>query len=705
VPKPVELLKQQGEFLLNEKVKIEADQASMPAAKILANSLEKAIGKPVVVASKGNGQIKLKVDPTLSDLGDEGYRLHVTDREILIVGSKYAGVFNGVQTLRQLLPASSYAAGASNTSRVFSVPCVQILDRPSYPWRGLMLDVSRQFLDKKYVLHYLDVMAEHKLNQLHMHLTDDCGWRVEIKKYPKLTEIGSMRGEGEKREGGFYTQDDIREMVAYAADRNITIIPEIEIPAHALASIVAYPWLSCTGVQHKVPDHHFISKDLYCPSKETTWKFLDEVLTEVCELFPSKYIHIGGDEAVYDKWKTCTGCQAKIKELGLKGEHELQGWMTREVEQMLQKKGRKIIGWEEILKCGVTKNTAIMPWHDAKSARNGAKAGNPVVQAVTAHCYFDAPESKLPGELPGARWIPPTTLMNAYSWSPTPDGLTPEQEKNVLGAQGCLWTDMFLHKPEIKKNYGAEFYCDYFTLPRAAALAEVTWTPRELRNWNEFQKRMAVHYLRYSALGWHYRLPLPEVKSVQTAEGSFQISATSPVLGGSVRYTVDGSNPTAASPELVANVSAPSMEGFRAITVAPDVKTMSLVYKNAAKVEPFAAFGKSIGEWKSGKIGNGTPIAVEFDATGLIDSNGVYQVTFAYTRGAHALKIDKIELYRNRDLITSDVHSGFAGSKVKDNVYTIKVDAYQTGAAFKVHAYIYGDTGDDSNGVVLIKKK
>ena len=703
VPKPVDLSIQAGAFALTEKTTVKTDEDSRPAALMLTTWLSNATGQPITLAE--SGAISLKIDPSLSELGDEGYRLNITPEAIAILSAKYAGVVNAVQTLRQLLPVSAYATGPSSPGSSVSLPCLVIQDGPVYAWRGMMLDVARQFLDKKYVLRYIDMMATHKLNVLHLHLTDDCGWRVEIKKYPKLTEIGAFRGEGTAREGGFYTQDEIREIIAYAKIRNITIIPEIEVPAHALASIVAYPWLSCTGKQHVVPSHHFISDDLYCPSKETTWTFLEDLLTEICELFPSTYIHIGGDEAKYNKWKNCAGCQAKIKELGLKNEQALQGWMTCKLEEMLRKKNKLIIGWDEILRCGVSLTAGIMPWHDAKAARDAAKLGNPIVQAPTAQCYFDTPESKLLGEWPGADWIPPVSLWNAYNWDPMPDNLSPKQQKNVLGAQGCLWTDQFLHKPWIKAKYGPENYCDYLTLPRAAALAEVTWTPKNSRNWEDFQRRMTQHYLRYSSAGWVYRLPLPNVNMLLQEDGSAKITASSPVLGGSVLYTVDGSIPTATSPKLESLVTVPVAKLFRAVSLAPDGKTLSLAYANDPKPNPFASFGTSIGEWKSGEISKSVASPVDFNATGIINADGVYQVTFAYTSGSHGLSIQKIELYRNQDLLTSDLHLGFTGAQAKDNIYTLKVDGYQTGAAFKIRAYIYADGGDHSNGVVLLKKK
>lgn len=689
VPKPASLTQASGAFVLDEKVTISTDAASRPAAALLSGWMKPVLGRETKLS--GRGSISLKVNPALTNLGSEGYRLEVSPQGVSLSAPKYAGIVNGLQTFRQLLPTGKQAQP--------SIPALKIEDQPTYAWRGMMLDVSRYFMDKAYVLHFLDIMAAHKLNVLHLHLIDDAGWRVEIKKYPKLTEIGGFRGEGAAREGGFYTQADIKEMVAYAAARNITIVPEIELPAHTLSAVCAYPWLACTGKQHTMPTVHFISDDLYCAGKPTTWAFLKDVFNELCALFPSQYIHIGGDEAQYSKWKACPDCQKKKAELGLADEKALQGWMTREVERMLAKKGKHILGWNEILRCGVSTTAGIMAWNDAKAAGDAARGGNPVVVALTTRCYFDMQQSKLRGELPGAGWSNPITLEAAYSWDPLPGNLTTAQQKNILGVQGCLWTDMFLHRPEIKKPSPAA-YCDYYLLPRAAALAEVAWTPQAQRSFSDFSERMTRQYVRYSDAGWNFRLPLPDV----TREGN-QVWAISPIEGGTVRYTTDGTDPTASSPELKSPVTVERFEDFKAITLAPDGKRTSLIFEQNTPKNQFRAFGTPIGEWKSGKVGDRKPIPVEFDATKLLTGDGTYQITFVYTSGRERLDIDKVELLANGSVVATDTHHGFTGGATKDNAYTLKVvGGYQTGARYTVRAHIYGDEGSDSNGVVLIKK-
>ncbi|MGC4048082.1 MAG: family 20 glycosylhydrolase [Armatimonas sp.] len=352
------------------------------------------------------------------------------------------------------------------------------------------------------------------------------------------------------------------------------------------------------------------------------------------------------------------------------------------------------------MRCGVTNTAGIMPWHDPKAAADAARSGNPVMMALTEHCYFDMQESRLPGELPGAGWSNPITLKRAYEWNPIPEGLTLEQQKTIMGAQGCLWTDMFLHRPDIKK-LGPGSYCDYFTLPRAAALAEVVWSPQNQQNFTDFQQRLRRQLVRYSDYGWNYRLPLPEI----TQSGS-QVSAVSPIEGGTVRYTVDGSVPTATSPELKGAITVEKFEDFKAITLALDGKRTSLVFESVDSLAEYRQYGTKLGAWKPSTVGNQKPIPVDFDATGLVSSNGTYQVTFLYTDGAERLDIDKIELFRNQETtpLAADVHHGFTGGAKKDNVYTLKVDDYQTGARFTIRAYVYGHQGNDSNGLVFIKK-
>ncbi|MBT3202591.1 MAG: beta-N-acetylhexosaminidase, partial [Phycisphaerales bacterium] len=452
IPQPQSIKTLAGEsFALTADTAIvyAGDKAKGPA-EMLAAMLRPATGFALAVkpgAKAGKNAILLTSDGADAKLGSEGYKLTVGSGGAVIKSSGAAGLFYGGQTLRQLLPVEIFSPKRAKAD--WLIAGVEITDKPSFAWRGIMLDVSRWYFDKEFVKRYIDLMAMHKLNVLHWHLIDDPGWRIEIKKYPKLTKIGAFRGEGKWRFGGFYTQDDIREIVKYAADRHIEIVPEVELPAHTLSAVVAYPHLCCTGKQMVIPTRHSISRELYCAGRDSTWEFLENVMTEVCELFPGKYIHIGGDEARYDRWKACSHCQKKLKELGLKSEKELQGWMTRRIEKFLQKKGKQILGWDEILGCGISTSAGVMTWHRPKTASVGAKRGNPVVMALTGHCYFDAPESKLSGEPYAASWIAPISLKKAYQWDPVPAGLTGDAAGNILGAQGCLWSDQLLMRARL----------------------------------------------------------------------------------------------------------------------------------------------------------------------------------------------------------------------------------------------------------------
>jgi len=677
-------------------------------AELLAEVLRGNTKLPLPVSPMDGSQTKnslsLIISSQTANQNPESYTLKSQNGKTEILAPSSYGLFNATQTLIQLIPLDQK-----------TIPPVSISDAPSYPWRGMMLDVSRYFFTKKYVLRFLDMMAMHKMNVLHWHLVDDAGWRIEIKKYPKLTEIGAWRGKGDKRYGGFYTQEDIREIVAYASVRNITIVPEIELPAHTLPALVAYPHLGCFNKKFKVPTRHSISPELYCAGKETTWTFLEDVFTEVCQLFPGTYIHIGGDEARFQRWNKCPDCQKKMKELKLKNGHELQGWMTTRIEKFLKTKNKRIIGWDEILGAGVSDKAGIMTWHKPKTAVEGAKRGNPVVMSLTGHAYFDVAESRLPGEPPTARWIPPISLKKAYEWTPTPKELTGKAAQNILGASGCIWSDQFLHKAHIladKPGEGtkaSESYIEYLSLPRMAALAEVCWTPAKQRTdsgYQNFTDRMRPMYARYTQRGYQYRIPVPDVQIKMNPEKTYTLTATPATAGGVIRYTFDGSAPTSDSKILDGNLTTAKIQGFCASTFPAGESRHSLLFQYRDPKDKYARHGTKIGQWKAGKIGNQKAKEVTFDATGHINANGTYIITFIYTGGKERLDIDGIKIVRNDTTpVGQDMHHGFTGGRSKKNTYQIKVKNYQTGASFKIKALIYGDEGDDSKGVVLIRKK
>jgi hexosaminidase len=368
----------------------------------------------------------------------------------------------------------------------------------------MLLDCGRHFMTKDFVKRYIDLLAYHKLNVLHWHLTEDQGWRIEIKKYPKLTEIGAWRQatrddeqprDAAGRYGGFYTQDDIREIVAYAKSRFVTIVPEIEMPGHCQAALASYPELSCTGGPFQVGTEWGVYDDVYCAGNDHTFEFLQDVLTEVLDLFSSQFIHIGGDEVPKTRWKACPKCQARIKAEGLKDEAELQSYFVRRIERFLASKGRRLVGWDEILEGGLAPNATVQSWRGMGGAIAAATAGHDVVSSPTSHCYLDYPQFPVVSTQP----VTVITLDKIYSFEPTPAELNAEQAKHILGAEGNMWTE---RAPQDR--------VDYLVFPRLCALAEVTWSPKELRNWDDFATRMKAHYQRLDALGVRYAKPPPE---------------------------------------------------------------------------------------------------------------------------------------------------------------------------------------------------
>jgi len=413
----------------------------------------------------------------------EGYLLESNKGYIKITATTRTGMFYGMISVLQLMQPSMEGEGA------FTVPACNIKDEPRFPWRGMHLDVCRHFFGKEFIKKYIDMLALHKMNTFHWHLTEDQGWRIEIKKYPKLTEIGAWRNGSmigrysdhqfdTIRYGGYYSQDDIREIVKYAASRHVTIIPEIEMPGHSLAALASYPELSCTGGPFEVSKEWGVFEDVYCAGNENTFKFMEDVLTEVCALFPGKYIHIGGDECPKERWKTCPKCQKRIKDEGLKDEHELQSYFIKRIETFLNSKGKQIIGWDEILEGGLAPNAAVMSWRGEQGGIDAAIQQHNVVMSPGTHCYFDHyqgdPELE-PLAIGGF-----TTVEKVYSYDPVPEALDDSLSKYIMGAQGNVWTEYILDEKHV----------EYMALPRMSALAEVLWSPKEKRNLGDFTKRL-----------------------------------------------------------------------------------------------------------------------------------------------------------------------------------------------------------------------
>jgi hexosaminidase len=401
-------------------------------------------------------------------LGDEGYHIMITQDSVLIQANGNQGFFNAKQSLSLMLLASS----------IDSLPIMhcEIMDYPIYKYRGMHLDVCRHFFSKEFIKKYIDLLALFKINTFHWHLTDDQGWRIEIRKYPKLTEKGAWRMEKDgTRYGGYYTQEDIKEIVQYAKANYITIIPEIEMPGHSSAALAAYPYLGCTGSTLTVPHTWGIKKDIYAPT-DTVFRFFEDVMDEVCELFPSRYIHIGGDEAPKAQWKRSPVAQTVMKQNGLKNEEELQHYFMHRVEQYLNKKGRTAIGWGEVVKGGLSDSMAVMSWLSKDAGTKAAKHGNDVIMAPRGYCYFDYPQA---GDKIKAIWMLPLPLKKVYAFDPMPGGLTMAQSKHIIGGEATLWTEYVLNEKDAMHQL----------MPRVMALAESMWTDKSRKKFEDFLKR------------------------------------------------------------------------------------------------------------------------------------------------------------------------------------------------------------------------
>ena len=429
---------------------------------------------------------------------DENYTLSISQMGIVITSNSPKGVFYGLQSLFQIVLANIDKNGK------IEIPTLEIIDSPRFAYRGMHLDVGRHLFPPAFIKKYIDLLAFYKLNTFHWHLTEDQGWRIEIKKYPKLTEVGAWRketliGHGGKKPfefdgktyGGFYTQDEIRDIVNYAAERHISIIPEIEMPGHSLAALASYPELGCTGGPYEVATRWGVFQDIYC-TKDETFEFLEDVLLEVMDLFPSKYIHIGGDEAPKARWKECAICQATIKREGLKNEHELQSYFIQRIEKFLNNHGRQIIGWDEILEGGLAPNATVMSWRGTEGGIDAAKQNHDAIMSPGSYCYFDHYQNKAKTEpLAIGGFLP---LDKVYSYEPVPEALSPEEAEHILGAQANVWTE-YMETTD---------YVEYMILPRMAALAEVNWAEADKKDWELFKKKVQGHYLLYKRLGYNY---------------------------------------------------------------------------------------------------------------------------------------------------------------------------------------------------------
>lgn len=461
-------------------------------------------------------QITFSVKKSAEFTNNEAYSLKITTDKIELTASGEEGLFRGMQTIFQLIP-SSVKAGKNGS---FEIPCCSISDKPQFSWRGLHIDCCRHFMSKDFIKRYIDILAYYKFNTFHWRLVEDQGWRIEIKKYPKLTEVGAWRKEANGTiYGGYYTQNDIKEVVEYANERHINIVPEIEMPGHTLSSLAAYPQYSCTGGPFEVAIMWGVMKDIYCAGNESTFTFLQEVLDEVASLFPGKYVHIGGDEAPKDRWKECSKCQARIKAEGLKDEHELQGYFTKRIAAYLAAKGKTVIGWDEVLQGGLAPGMIVQSWQSFQGAKDAAKLGHYTICSPASHTYLNHDPEDL-------------DVRVAYSFKPAQDDLTQEEKIFVLGGEANLWTE---HAPQET--------VDGKLFPRLLALAEVFWNNPGNKNYDEFYKRVQNSYKDMEAMGIEYGRETKVISSSTSYDETkkeFSVTVNKSQEGIDVRYTTDG---------------------------------------------------------------------------------------------------------------------------------------------------------------------
>jgi hexosaminidase len=554
VPVPMQVTEGKGVFTIQKGTLIMVDETNGTSdiAGLLVEKIRLSSGlnletKAYNAAFPKNNSIVFTTLGADVALGKEGYTIDITETNVFVRSVSANGFFYGLQTLFQLMPADIEKQQSGLKS--FTMPVVSIKDMPRFGYRGLQLDVGRHMFPVEFIKKYIDIMAMYKMNTFHWHLTEDQGWRIEIKKYPLLTQIGSTRkgtqiGKTDESDtipySGFYTQAQAREIVAYAASKYITVIPEIEMPGHSVAALTAYPTLSCTGGPFEVRTRWGVADDILCAGNDSVFTFMQDVLTEIMDIFPSAYIHIGGDEAPKVRWETCPKCQARIKAEGLKDEAELQSYFIKRIEKFLVSKNRRLIGWDEILEGGLAPEATVMAWRGIQAAIDAATQGHDAIMTPVDYCYFDyyqgdpATEPEANGEK--------LTLKTVYSYNPVPPVLTPEQAGHIIGVQGNVWTE-YVKTPEA---------VEYKAFPRAIALAEVAWSQQDRRSWDDFINRMDNQFPRLDLMGVKY------------SKGSFIVDFTmmrdknrnlvvlsSETKGMEIHYTLDGSDPVPSSTSYV----------------------------------------------------------------------------------------------------------------------------------------------------------
>jgi len=573
IPEPVSIKRSAGEYILPQSITIEATANAevQYAAQHLQQRLSRPTGSVVNISSNApDGAIRLRLNKTPeAAIGKEGYRLSVTPQQVVITANEAAGLFYGVQTLLQLFPKEIESKTRINNIS-WKAPAVEIMDHPRFGWRGLMFDVARHFFTKEEVKQYIDAMVRYKYNLLHLHLTDDEGWRIQIKSLPRLTEVGAWRPnktgyfgtfsppapDEPKDYGGFYTHEDIRELVQYAKERFVNIMPEIDVPGHSLAAIASYPELSCTPEANtyrvrsgeKIMEwprgggFYALVDNTLCPANEKVYQFIDKVVTEVAQLFPFEYIHMGGDEAATNFWKKSDAITALMKREKLKDMHAVQGYFERRVQKIVASKGKKFMGWDEILEGGLSPSAGVMSWRGMKLGIKAAKLGHPVVMSPTTHAYLDYMQGDVIIE---PRVYESLRFSKSYQFDPLPDSVDP---KLILGGQANLWTEQVYNMR----------HAEYMTWPRAFAVAESVWSPKEKKDWKQFFPRVEQHFERFNVAEIKYAPSVYDpIFTPLRVDGKLQIRLATEVEGLNIHYSFDNSFPDHFYPRYTAPLVPP----------------------------------------------------------------------------------------------------------------------------------------------------
>ena len=591
LPKPEQVKYEKGEMLVEKGLGIISEGADNFNVNYLKEHLERVFDFDIAIGS-GRQTITLK---HVQGLENEEYKLSIDDKGIVIESSSKAGEFYAIQTLMQMMPAGIYKDFENPQSGMllweWPLPYIKISDKPRFSYRGSMLDVSRTYFNKDYVIRHLEWLGYHKINKFHFHLTDDNGWRIEIKKYPKLTNEGCYRGDGlllpatfgsgKEPYGGYFTQKDIKEIVAFAKERNIEVIPEIEFPGHSKGIAVAYPEILCDNIDTNLKSVQLESGNVWCVGREENFKMIENILKEVASLFDSEYIHIGGDEVVYDNWNNCPRCQAVMKKEGFKTNLELFHYFIRRVDKIAHKFGKKIAGWDEISEeSSIDPQSRVYAWRNADYGVKAVQRRLPVIMQIAKYCYVDMKYSE-PER--GHNWAGIVSMPTIYSFDPYKFEIrgenyafTEEEKKCIVGVQGNMWAEMLVWPPH---------FAEYQMFPKLCALAEIGWTPQELRDYADFDARLTgSHFERMAAMGIRFRLPYPEVKSENVDCNVTKVSATLPYPSAVVRYTTNGTEPNVNSPVYQGDIFTNAPENLRFATFFYDNKSISVKVPGAEKL-------------------------------------------------------------------------------------------------------------------------